>query len=171
MLERIVQRFSRMVRLEPGVYREVQHDEQATTEAAAIVVVASLLAALGAGFGAPRFFAGFVVEFLAGILLYWLLWSWITTLVGSRVFGSHATCLEVARPLGYANGARALGILSALGCIVGSLAGLVAWVLSLVMGIVAVRETMELSTERAVITALAGWVVVALARMALALIL
>jgi len=170
MLERIGQRLARMVRLDPAVYREVQQDEGATAEAAVVVAVASLLAAVGAGFAAPRFMSGFVVEFLAGILLYWLLWSWVTMVVGSRAFGSHASYLQVARPLGYANGARALGILSVLGCVFGALAGLAAWVLSLVVGVIAVRESMELSTERAVITALAGWVVVVVTRIVLGLI-
>ena len=92
-------------------------------------------------------------------------------LVGTRVFGSPASYLEVARPLGYANGARALGILSVLGCIFGPLVGLVAWVLSLIIGVVAVREAMELSTERAIVTAMAGWVVVVIARLLLAILL
>ncbi len=171
MLDRIVQRFLRIVRLDTTVYREIQHDRRAMTEAAVVVSVASLLAALGVGLGAPRFIGGFAVELLAGILLYWLLWSWITMLVGTRAFGSHASFLQVARPLGYANGSRALGILSVVGCIFGPLVGLAAWVLSLIIGIIAVREAMELSTERAIVTAMAGWVVVVMARILLALIL
>lgn len=169
MLERIVQRFLRIVRLDATVYREIQHDPRATAEAATVVAVASLLAALGAGLGAPRFVGGFLVEFLAGILLYWLLWSWVTMMVGTRVFGSHASHLEVARPLGYANGARALGLLSVLGCVFGPV-GLAAWALSLVIGVIAVREAMELSTERAIVTAAAGWVVVVIARLLLAVV-
>ena len=66
--------------------------------------------------------------------------------------------------------ARALGILSILGCIFGPLIGLAAWVLSLVIGVIAVREAMELTTERAIVTAMVGWVVVVLARILLALI-
>jgi len=170
MLERIIQRFLRIVRLDTAVYREIQHDRNALAEAAVVVTVASLLAALGVGLGAPRFIGGFAVEFLAGILLYWLLWSWITMLVGTRAFGSHATLIEVARPLGYANGSRALGILSVIGCVFGPLVGLAAWVLSLVIGVIAVREAMELTTERAIVTAMVGWVVVVLARILLALI-
>jgi hypothetical protein len=170
MLERIVQRFLRIVRLDATVYREIQQDERATSEAAAVVVAASLLAALGAELGSSRFIGRFAVEFLAGVLLYWLLWSWITMLVGTRVFGSHASYLQVARPLGYANGARALAILSVLGCIFGPLVGLAAWVLSLIIGVIAVREAMELSTERAIVTAMVGWVVVVLARILLTIV-
>jgi hypothetical protein len=92
-------------------------------------------------------------------------------LVGTRAFGSHATFAEVARPLGYANGSRALGILSIVGCIFGPLVGLAAWVLSLVIGVIAVREAMELTTERAIVTAMVGWVVVVLARILLAVAL
>jgi hypothetical protein len=168
MLDRIIQRIVRIIRLDTAVYREIQHDPRALGEAALVVAVASLLAALGAGLGAPRFLGGFAVEFLAGVLLYWLLWSAITMLVGTRAFGSHATFAEVARPLGYANGSRALGILSIVGCIFGPLVGLAAWVLSLVIGVIAVREAMELTTERAIVTAMVGWVVVVLARILLA---
>lgn len=171
MFERIVQRLIRIVRLDTTVYREIQHDAQATAEAALVVAVASLLAAAGAGFTAPRFLGGFVVELLAGILLYWLLWSAVTMVVGARAFGSNATFLQVARPLGYANGARALGLLSVVGCIFGPMIGLAAWVLSLIVGVLAVRESMELSTERAIITALVGWVVVVAARLLLGVLL
>ena len=170
MFDRIVQRFVRIVRLDTTVYREILRDEGATAEAAVVVAIASVLAALGAGFSAPRFLGGFLVELVAGVVLYWLLWSAVTMLVGTRVFGSHVTYLEVARPLGYANGARALGILSILGCIFGPLIGLAAWVLSLVIGVIAVRESMELTTERAIMTAMAGWIVVVVARLLLALI-
>ena len=106
MFDRIVQRFVRIVRLDTTVYREILRDEGATAEAAVVVAIASVLAALGAGFSAPRFLGGFLVELVAGVVLYWLLWSAVTMLVGTRVFGSHVTYLEVARPLGYANGAR-----------------------------------------------------------------
>lgn len=170
MFDRIVQRIIRIVRFDTTVYREIQHDARATVEAAVVVAAASLLAALGAGLAAPRFLGGFVVELLAGMFLYWLLWSGATMLVGTRVFGSHATYEQVARPLGYANGSRALGILSVLGCIFGPLVGLAAWALSLVIGVVAVREAMELSTERAIVTAMAGWVVVVITRILVALI-
>jgi len=170
MLERIVQRFLRIVRFDATVYREIQQDERATSEAAVVVVAASLLAALGEGLNSPGFVAGFIVEFLAGILLYWLLWSWITMIVGTRLFGSHATYLQVARSLGYANGLRALSILSILGCIFGPLVGLAAWALSLIIGVIAVREAMELSTERAIVTATVGWVVVVIARALLGIV-
>lgn len=171
MFERIVQRLIRIVRLDTTVYKEIQRDERATLEAAVVVGIASVLAALGAGFAAPRFLGGFLVELVAGVVLYWLLWSAVTMLVGTRVFGSHATYLQVARPLGYANGARALGILSIIGCVFGPLVGLAAWVLSLIVGVIAVREAMELSTERAIVTAMAGWVVVVIGRLLLALVI
>ncbi|MHB1295427.1 MAG: YIP1 family protein [Anaerolineae bacterium] len=168
MLERIIQRVKRMVRFDHAVYREIEHDEQATKEAFAIVVVVSVLAALGAAL-APEA-GGFVWTFFAQLVLAlvsWLLWSLVTMLVGTRLFGGQATFWGMARTLGYAYAPRVLSILSALAC-VGILISWIAWGLSLVLAFFAVRETLGLSTEKAILTVVIGWIIVAALSFALA---
>ncbi len=155
MFEQIVARLTRMVKFDFTVFPEIEHDENATAEAAIIVLVASLVGALGsvgAGFG--RFLLAFIISVAVG----WLLWSYLTMLIGTRLFGGDATFWGMARALGYAS---APGILRLLGFIplIDWIFSLAAWVLSLVLGFFAVRETLELTTEKAILTVLIGWVV------------
>lgn len=155
MFERIIARLTRMAKFDFTVFREIEPDEAATAEAAVIVLIASLIGALGsvgAGFG--RFLLQFIVSVGGG----WLLWSYLTMLIGTRLFGGNATFWGMARTLGYAS---APGILSLLGFIpiIGWLFSLAAWVLSLILGFFAVRETLELTTEKAILTVLIGWAV------------
>jgi len=155
MFEQIVARLTRMVKFDFTVFPEIEQDEKATTEAAIIVLVTSLIGALGsigAGFG--RFLLMFIVSVAVG----WLLWSYLTMLIGTRLFGGNATFWGMARALGYAS---APGILRLLGFIplIGWIFSLAAWALSLILGFFAVRETLELTTEKAILTVLIGWAV------------
>jgi len=157
MIQRIIERILRIIKLDTKVYPEIAHDERATTEAATVVVVAALFAAIGNAVGAHsigRFFGSLIT----GVLISWLLWSYVTMFIGTRLFQGQATFWEMARTLGYANAPMILGILAVFGC-VGGVIGIVAAVLSLIAGFFAVRETLELTTEKAIITILVGWVI------------
>ncbi len=157
IVQQIIARIVRIVKLDSKVYPEIAHDEKATTEAAIVVVVAALFAAIGSAIGAHsigRFFGSLI----AGVLINWLLWSWVTMFVGTRLFQGQATFWEMARALGYANAPMILGILGVFGC-VGGLIGLIAAILSLIAGFFAVRETLELTTEKAIVTIIIGWVI------------
>lgn len=167
MFEQIVARLTRMVKLDFTVFPEIEQDEAATTEAAVIVLVTSLIGALGLiGAGFWRFLLQFVISVGVG----WLLWSYITLIVGTRLFGGSATFWGMARTLGYAS---APGILRLLGFIpiIGWLFSLAAWVLSLILGFYAVRETLELTTEKALLTVIIGWVVMVVISVPISLIL
>ena len=157
MVNQIIQRLVRIARFDMSVYEEIEHDENANVEAAVVVLVAAFLSALGAAVGGAGF-GGFVSRFLVGVLLNWLLWSYVTMFIGTRLFGGEASFWEMARTLGYANAPAALGILGAIACI-GWLIGIAAWVLSLVIGFFAVREALDLPTDKAIITIVIGWVV------------
>lgn len=155
MFTQIVARLTRMVKFDFTVFPEIEQDEAATTEAAVIVLVASLIGALGSvrsGFGQ------FLLQFIISVGVGWLLWAYLTMLIGTRIFGGNATFWGMARTLGYAS---APGILRLLGAIpiIGWLFPLAAWVLSLILGFYAVRETLELTTEKAILTVLIGWAV------------
>ena len=90
--------------------------------------------------------------------------------VGTRLFGGQATFWEMARCLGYATAPSALGILGVIPC-VGFLVGIVAWILSLVIGFYATREALDLPTDKTIITVIIGWVVVLVVNLILASIL
>jgi len=165
MLNQIIQRIIRIVKFDVPVYNEIEKDENATQEAWLIVIVTSLLAAIGAGVAATMipeagrgFFGSFVMQFIAGII-GWLLWSLVTWLIGTRLFQGQATYWELARTLGYASSPKILGILAIVPCL-GAIAGIVGAVLSLIAGFFAVREALDLTTEKAIFTILIGWAVV-----------
>ncbi|MEA3407655.1 MAG: YIP1 family protein [Chloroflexota bacterium] len=156
----IVQRLLRIAKFDQTVWPEIEHDERADVEAAVVVLVSSFLSALGSGIATRRGFIGpFILQFLSGILLSWLLWSFVTMFVGTRLFDAETNFREMARMLGYANAPAALGILSAIRCL-GLLIGLITLALSLVIGFLATREALDLETGETLITIVIGWVIV-----------
>jgi hypothetical protein len=177
MLQKMIERIVRVVKLDATVYAEIEQDEAANVEAAIIVGVASLLTALGsaialwvAGHTLGRGLATFFVTLILGVGLNWLLWAYVTMLVGTKLFGGETTFAEMARTLGYANAPRVLGILSAITCL-GAIIGFVAWILSLVAGFFAVRESLDLPTDKSIITMVISGVIVFILSFVVALIL
>jgi len=166
MLQKMIGRIVRVVKLDATVYAEIEQDEAANVEAAIIVGVASLLSALGSALAVwaygGRFGTGlgtFFISLISGVVLNWLLWAYVTMLVGTKLFGGETTFLKMARTLGYANAPRVLGILSAITCL-GAIIGFVAWILSLVAGFFAVRESLDLPTDKSIITMVVSGVIV-----------
>ncbi|MBC7234513.1 MAG: YIP1 family protein [Chloroflexi bacterium] len=158
MLDQIVARVMRVIRLDKTVFAEIEHDEAANTEAFIVVVAAAFLAAIGQGI-AGRSFGAFISRLLLGPIVGWLLWSWVTQVVGTKLFQGEATFWEMARTLGYANAPTALGLLAFIPC-VGPIISLAAWVLSLIVGFYAVREALDLPTDKSILTIIIGWIVV-----------
>ena len=157
--DQIVQRLMRIARFDESVWVEIEEDERADLEAAVVVLASSFLAALGSGITSPGFIGAFVVRFLTGTLLSWLLWSFLTMFIGTRLFEAETDFREMARMLGYANAPTALNILSVIPCL-GILIGLIAWILSLVIGFLAIREALDLETGETIITIVVGWIIV-----------
>lgn len=162
MIDRIV----RAIRLDWTVFREIAEDENATREAAIIVLIVTFLAALGgagglliAQVGAGTAIMGFFVDWIVnGILIGWIGWAILTYFVGSLLFKGTSDVPEMLRVLGYASAPRLLGLLGFIPC-VGWIFGLAGWVLSLIAGIIAVREAQEFETGNAIITVVISWVI------------
>lgn len=159
MLQRIWVRLSRIVKRDYAVFSEIRFDEAANAEAALIVLAAAFAAALSAAVGSGSFFGTFVVRLLAGILLNWLLWSYITVFILTNFYGADAEFWQVARLLGYANIAMLLALAGIFGCL-GSLVASLAWVIVLIAAFFMLREGFELPTERAIITVAIGWLAI-----------
>jgi hypothetical protein len=77
---------------------------------------------------------------------------------------------ETARVLAHAGTPRLLSLLSFIPC-VGWLFRLAGWVLSLAAAIIAIRESMEFGTGRAIVTAIIGWLVYVAATVTVAVLL
>lgn len=149
-LQHLGQRLARFIRLEPAVCHEIAADPQAIREAALIVLLASLLDGIGRG--------GVLLGVATGILVNWLLWTCITQLAASRLYGSEVTFVRLARVMGYATAPLALGFLSIFGCL-GVIWGLAGWLLSLFYGFRALREITNLSTESSLVSIIIGSVI------------
>jgi len=157
MLQKIFGRVVRMIKFDQTVYKEIEEDQTANTEAAIIVVVASLLSAIGAGIHV-RSFGGFIFDLLVGVLLFWLLVSYITMFIGTRLYKGETNFWEMARCIGYASAIRALGILGAIPCL-GWIATIVVMILFLIVAFFAIREALDLSTEKTLVSVVLGWAI------------
>lgn len=139
--------------LDVGVYEEVEHDETATGQAAVVVGIVAIASAIG---GLSDGFGGFLVGLLAAYV-GWLVWSGITYLVGTNLFGGTATWGELLRTIGFAQSPGVLAVLAIIP-LLGILVRLVVFVWLLVAVIIAIRQALDVTTGKAVLTALVGWV-------------
>jgi hypothetical protein len=169
MLSQIVQRLRRLAGRDYTVLSEIRYDTKANAEAALIVVVVSIIAALSAAFHSGNFFGALAFRFIAGVLLSWGLWSYIAVFVLTNFYGIDAEFWQMARLIGYANLPMALTILAIFGCL-GTLIASLASVIVLVTAFFIVRESFGLSTERAIIATVIGWLVVFVANITLGLL-
>ena len=146
-------------------YEEVEADRTATGQAAGVVALVAVAQAIGgAGEGGFGILSGAV-----SALLGWLLWAGITYLIGAKLLGGTATWGELLRTLGFAQSPgvlHVLGIIPVLGGIIRF--GVVVWVL--IAGIIAIRQALDFSTGKAILTAVLGWLAIALPLVLLAAI-
>jgi hypothetical protein len=166
----VVDRIVRAIRLDWTVFREIAEDKSAIKEAAIIVLVVSLLSAIGGGIASGNFILSFLVNWIVAILVGWIGWAILTYFVGSLLFKGKSDIVEMMRVLGYASAPKLLGLFGFIPC-VGWLIALAGWVLSLIAGFIAVREAMEFDTVDAIVTILISWVVALAISMIISLIL
>lgn len=142
--------------LSVATYEEVEADQTATSQAAIVVAIVAVAGAIGNYFRhGGRGIIGAVIAAFVG----WLLWAGITYFIGTRLFGGTATVGEMLRTLGFAQSPGVilvLAIVPILGWLV--IAAVAVW--QLVAGIIAIRQALDFTTGKAILTALIGWVVV-----------
>lgn len=138
--------------LQVDVYEEVEHDVTATSQAAGVVAIVAVCAAIGGVDGG----VGGILANMVGAFVGWLIWSGITYLIGTSIFQGVATWGELLRTIGFA---QSPGVLYVLGIIpvIGGLAKFGLWIWLLVTGLVAIRQALDVTTGKAVVTALLGW--------------
>ena len=167
--------------LRPKVFQGIGSDPGATWQAALIVAIVGLISAVSAaiasviwgigftaantglnlvdraivdiGFRLPHLngpLAAFTNTFI-GAFVSWLLWALVTWLIGEYLFKGDTGFAEMARIVGYA---KAPQILAGLGFVpgIGWLPRLIGWVWMAVATYVGVREGLEVSGAKAVLT-------------------
>lgn len=148
----LIERMVGAATLNIDTYEEVEHDESATSQAAIVVAIVAVAAAIGGvGVGNGGWIPGLISAF-AG----WLIWSGVTYLIGTALFEGKATWGELLRTLGFA---QSPGVLYVLGIVplLGGLVRLAVWIWLLVAGIIAIRQALDVDTGKAILTALIGW--------------
>ncbi len=151
--------------LDIPTYEEVEADRTATLQAALVVGLVAVATAIAqARSGVSGAVAGLVSTYLA-----WALWCGITYLIGTWLGGT-ATWGELLRTLGFA---QTPGLLFVLGLVpvLGGLAVLIAMVWMLIAGIIGIRQALDFSTGRAILTAVLGFIpwIIAMAAISAAL--
>lgn len=171
-------------RLNAATFEEIEADKSATMQAfwivAAIALLNSAAIALGSLLLGPELAefqrelaadlpfqlpilspAGLFVQSLVTTFLGWLLWSATTFVIGTRLFGGQATFAEMLRVIGFAQLPRLLSILQFIPCL-GDLLNLIGLVWSLAAGFVGIRQGLDLSNGRTIVTVLISFLLVAL---------
>ena len=153
----LIQRMKGAAMLDVGVYEEVEADESATAQAAGVVAIVAVAQAIGASGDGLGGALGAVI----GAVLGWLLWAGITYVIGDKILGGTATWGELLRTIGFA---QSPGILYVLGIfpLVGGLIRFAVSLWILVAGIIAIRQALDFGTGRAILTAVVGWLAIAI---------
>lgn len=149
MLDRVIGVF----KLDVQTFEEIEADQGATGQAAMVVLIVAVLSALGSTAGAAFAGSGGGGSFFAtliGVFLGWIVWSSITYVVGTSLFGGTADIGEMLRVIGFAYSPQVLGIIPCIGWLIGAI-----W--SLIAGFIAVRQGLDLDNTRAFFTILVGF--------------
>ncbi len=162
----LVDRMVRAAKLDVSLYEEVEKDVAATNQALLVVVIASICSGIGSAIGGQMAsgLGGLVVGLVVGAitaLIGWLIWSFITYFIGTKVFKgpqTEATYGQLLRCIGFSDSPLTLSILSFIP-LVGGLISFVASIWALVAMIIAVRQALDFSTLRAVGTCIVGFIV------------
>ncbi len=139
-------------KLDVATFEEIEHDTTATTQAAIVVLIVALVAAIGSGIGATIADGNFISSFIGQLIttfVGWLIWSAVTYFVGTSLFGGKATLDEMLRVIGFAYAPQILGIIPCIGAIIG-------FIWTLIAGFIAVRQGLDLDNGKAFLTIVVG---------------
>ncbi len=139
-------RLMRVLRFDASVYREVAADTNAMSQAAIVVIVAAILNALGVlGLGGLIVVVSAIAS-LVGFAVY----TGVATLISKNLFQGRTDFNEMGRTLGFAYAWYGLGILGLIP--LGGILAFLGLIAAAVAGVIALRESSEFDTMKAVIT-------------------
>ena len=149
MARTLLERMKGAALLDVSIYEEVEADESATGQAAMVVLIVAICSAIGAYHEGT----GGIVGAIVGAFVGWGIWSGVTYVVGTRMFGGTATWGELLRTLGFAQSPGVVGVLAFLPG-VGGMVKLAVGVWTLVAGVIAIRQALDVDTGKAVVVAI-----------------
>ena len=137
--------------LDIETFEEVEHDQTATGQAAAVVMVVAVCQGVGdSGTGLLGALGSGLLTLIA-----WLVFAGITYLVGEKIFQGRATWGEVLRTLGFAQAPGVLyllGVVPVLGLVLTAFVSL--WVL--VASFIGIRQALDIGNFKTFLTILVG---------------
>lgn len=150
-------RLMRVLRFDASVYREIAGDRGAMGQAGIVVTAAAIIAALGY---VGTSFTLVIISAVASIVGFFI-YAAVATGISKALFQGKTDFNEMGRTLGYAYGWYAVGILR----LIPGIGGLLAWlgqIVAGIAGIIALRESAEFDTMKAVITVVIAAIVAGL---------
>lgn len=164
----MLERLKGVLALDSGTFEEIEHDPSAMTQAILVVVVSSILAAIGGSFGQVLFGVGIgldeettfrFISIALWAIAAWVIWSAVAWFIGTKIFKGNATLPEMMRVVGFAYAPLAfqvLGVIPIVGVFIPWLVAI--WSVAAVF--VAVGAVLDLTNGvQVAITAIAGWLV------------
>jgi hypothetical protein len=155
----LTDRMIRAARLDVRLYEEVEADQSATGQAMAVVVLSSVAA--GVATVATGGIGGIVLG-TVGALIGWVVWAYLTYLIGTRILPEPQTKADVGELLRTLGFSSSPGVIRVAGIVPGltMLSFLVAAVWMLVTMVIAVRQALDYtSTGRAIGVCVIGFLV------------
>lgn len=148
-------------KLDVAIYEEVEADPRATGQAMGVVLLASIAAAIGSA-GVGEGGAGTIIIGGIGALGGWVIWAFMTYVIGTRLLPepqTEADTAQLMRTLGFAQ-APGLARVFVAAPLVGPLILVVVSLWMLVAMVIAVRQALDYrSTWRAVAVCVVGWII------------
>ena len=158
MFNRIV----RALKMDKTIFAEVAKDTSLMNEAILIVVIVTVVGALGSLFLSIAVFGigllSFILAIINGIAIGWILWSWVSAWVAKKWQGGNATFQEMLRGFAYATTPRIVGILGFIP-ILGWLISFAGSVYSLYLAFLAIKQIQVFDNQKAAINVAIGWLI------------
>jgi hypothetical protein len=175
-MESIWSRMWRAAKLENALYEEVEADTTLTGQAITVVIIVAVAGAIGGIISAligGDAGVGVIIGGLIGppisALIGYFVWAGVSLVVG-KALGGTADYGEMLRALGYANSPNVLAIVSFIP-VIGGLIAFIGAIWALVAGIVALRQALDFTTGKAIVTAIIGWIALMIVFVVIAAIL
>jgi hypothetical protein len=149
MFNRVIGTF----KLDKRLFVEIERSEEATAQAALVVVVISIVTALGNGLGAQLTHRSFFLQFIGSLtwsVIGWIIWSAVSFFIGSILFKGRGSMPGMLRGIGFSYAPQILSIIPCIGELVG-------WLWSLAAGYVAINQELKLDTIKTILTIIAGF--------------
>ncbi len=146
-------------RLDVPTYEEIERDEDATLQAFVVVVLVAVASGLGLLVvdGVSGLFGG-----IARAIFSWIVFAMVAWFIGTKLFpdpNTRSSVDELMRTTGFAQTPGLLGIFAFIP-IFGWLVSILVWIWTVVAVIVALRQTLDTSTARAIGIALLSLIVI-----------